>query len=259
MDPDVPQDFRLSIVHSRAHGIHDRLNRRIVEAAGELGWSTSLIPAAPRAAEKVVAAALEADAVVIAGGEDVDPRLYAGDEHYEHADPHDPRSDRVQIALVYGAIRDSLPLLGICRGMQVINVALGGALVPHLPRAAQHGGRAERHRPFARNHVVWDPDYVSASRFGERSMLEDFDAGEHVICTHHQGLGELGRGLTVAARALDGTVEAIVGTEAAVTGVQWHPEHAEAPPGQMRRLLARLSSQRAGRGAPGGEGISVRA
>lgn len=244
----MPNELTLAVVHMRDtkrgdqyfQAQLDRWNERIVGAAESLGWAPYLVPAARVGAQRVVDDALEADLIVIAGGEDVDPRLYAGTDDYEAASAHEPRADRTQIAIVHGAIRRAIPVLGICRGMQVMNVALGGDLVPHLPHVDRHrAAQAGEHRS-----IVWEPEYLAPTEFGERSLVEDVDATEPVHCTHHQGLGQVAKALRVAARAPDGTVEAVVGVEAPLTGVQWHPEHAGAPEGQLSRLLSRLAHQR---------------
>ena len=248
----MPNELRLAVVHMRDAKRGDgafqaqleRWNERIVRAAAALGWNPFLVPAARVGAQRVVDDALEADLIVIAGGEDVDPRLYAGTSDYESASAHEPRADRTQIAIVHGAMRRSIPILGICRGMQIMNVALGGDLVPHLPHADRHRSTVPgTHRGVHRS-IVWEPEYLDPTAFGERSLVEDVIATEPILCTHHQGLGQVARALRVAARAPDGTIEAVVGADAPLTGVQWHPEHAAAPEGQLTRLLGRLAQQR---------------
>jgi putative glutamine amidotransferase len=165
--------------------------------------------------------------LVITGGADVDPARY-GATAGEHTDR--PRTDRDEweIALTVGALRRGLPLLGICRGLQVLNVVLGGTLVQHLPDATagtdgtdgtdpaepvRHGGAPGE---FVDHAVRIDP----ASRLGGI-------VGAHAIAAshHHQGIDRLAADLVATAWTADGLIEAVERSGPAwVLAVQWHPE-----------------------------------
>lgn len=161
------------------------------------------------------------DGIVIAGGEDVDPRRY-GQAPGQYTLLVDPPRDEFEIALVVAAIDVGVPVLGVCRGVQVLNVARGGTLIQHLPN-----GEGESHGSYAypRAHRVHDvsttPDSVLSALYGARVKVNSF---------HHQAVDALGAGLVVTGRADDGITEAIELPGAPVLGVQWHPETFRADP-----------------------------
>ncbi len=159
------------------------------------------------------------DGLVLAGGADIDPAAYGQDAHPETVGSV-PERDVFEIALVREAIERDLPVLGICRGMQLLNVARGGTLSQHLPERLGH----EEHRRVAgsfdgADHEVELIDGTLAARV----------VGEPRHATkshHHQGIDVLGEGLRVSGvSALDGLPEAIeLPGSRFVLGVQWHPE-----------------------------------
>ncbi|RII18732.1 putative glutamine amidotransferase [Streptomyces sp. YIM 130001] len=178
---------------------------RLVQAAG--GLAAMVPPDAPELAGAVVS---RLDAVVIAGGPDVDPARY-GAERDARSGPPAPERDAWELALIRAALAAGTPLLGICRGMQLLNVALGGTLVQHLD--GHSGGQVGS---FGKHRVLPVP--------GTRYAAAVPDP-EDVPTYHHQALDRLGQGLLPAAHALDGTVEAVELPGAGwVLGVQWHPE-----------------------------------
>jgi gamma-glutamyl-gamma-aminobutyrate hydrolase PuuD len=155
------------------------------------------------------------DGLIIAGGCDVDPASYDAAPHPETVDTR-PSRDEHEAILIKAALDTDLPLLAICRGLQMLNVTLGGTLQQHLPDAVAH----DEHRPspaiFGRTEVKVEPDTLAASLFGETT---------NVHCYHHQALDRVADGLRVTARAGDGTVEAAeVDGRTFAVGVQWHPE-----------------------------------
>lgn len=149
------------------------------------------------------------DALVIAGGADVDPAAYGAEKHEKTGEPRRDRDD-AEFALVEAALKLDLPVLGVCRGMQVLNVALGGTLHQHI----------EGHNPapgvFEHTDIEVAPDTLLHAILGDRTNVQ---------CHHHQSLDRVADGLEVTARAPDGTVEAVELEGARfVVGVQSHPE-----------------------------------
>ncbi|HVX23248.1 MAG TPA: gamma-glutamyl-gamma-aminobutyrate hydrolase family protein [Acidimicrobiales bacterium] len=170
-------------------------------------------PGGPAAGAAEVVDAL--DALVLAGGGDLDPAAY-GRAGHPAADGVDRDRDRSEEALLAAALDRGLPVLGICRGLQLLNVHLGGTLLPHLPDRVGHDG----HRPAAGGFADVDVATVPGTRVAAAMGDEDT-----VRCSHHQALDRLGDGLVVAARSADGSVEAAeLPGRPFVVGVQWHPE-----------------------------------
>ena len=155
------------------------------------------------------------DGLIIAGGCDVDPSSYDAQPHPETVDTR-PGRDEHEKVLIRAALDRDLPLLAICRGLQMLNVTLGGTLQQHLPDVVAH----DEHRPspavFGTTEVKVEPDTLTGRLFGERASVH---------CYHHQAIDVVAPGLRVTARAGDGTVEAaeVDGHDFAI-GVQWHPE-----------------------------------
>ena len=178
---------------------------RLVQRAG--GLATMLPPDDPAQAAATVA---RLDGLVIAGGPDVEPARYGAEPHPRTGPPARAR-DAWELALIDAALAARVPLLGICRGMQLLNVALGGTLVQHIEGHAQVPG-AFGHHPVKP---------VPGTRYAEVAPEET-----SVPTYHHQSVDRLGTGLLPSAYAEDGTVEAVeLPTEAPwALGVQWHPE-----------------------------------
>ncbi|MCH0539427.1 gamma-glutamyl-gamma-aminobutyrate hydrolase family protein [Streptomyces sp. MUM 203J] len=180
---------------------------RLVQAAG--GLAAMLPPDAPRAAAPVVA---RLDGLVVAGGADVEPVRYGAAPDPRTGPPARER-DGWELALIEAALASGTPLLGICRGMQLLNVALGGSLVQHLDGHAAGVGR------FGAHTVKPVPGTRYASLVPEATEVPTY---------HHQAVELLGRGLEPSAYAEDGTVEALeLPGGAWALGVQWHPEMGE--------------------------------
>lgn len=175
-----------------------------------------------------------ADAIVLTGGEDVDPALYGGAENYPHRDEIFADADRAQVSLVREAVAESVPLIGICRGMQVINVALGGDLVQHLDEGG-HVSDGPADGPMLTHDVDLEPTSDLARVLGATTLP--------VQSSHHQAVGRVGRGLRVAARADDGTIEAVEHGSAPLWAVQWHPEDAGSTGTVLADLLAAARSR----------------
>jgi putative glutamine amidotransferase len=166
------------------------------------------------------------DALMLTGGDDVAPTRY-GEQAHPTVKEVAPERDEFELALVHEARRRRLPILAICRGMQVLNVAGGGSLVQDIPSqvtgALEHKQHVPPHQSYDLAHEVWiERDSLLAKLMRER--LAD-DACE-VNSRHHQSVKRLADGFRVTATAPDGVVEAIEDTSARFClGVQWHPEN----------------------------------
>jgi putative glutamine amidotransferase len=158
------------------------------------------------------------DGLIFSGGSDLDPELYGEQAHAETTGWIRERDD-FELGLMQAALARDVPLLAICRGSQVLNVALGGDLEQHVPDRVQTNVHKETPGVFADHDVAVLPETKLASILGDRA-----DVKSH----HHQGYGELGSGLREAARAPDGTIEALEDpTRRFALGVLWHPEEGE--------------------------------
>jgi putative glutamine amidotransferase len=159
------------------------------------------------------------DGLILAGGHDIDPSFYGAKPHAE-TDPPVPARDRMELALAVAAVERDLPVLGICRGMQVLNVAFGGTLLQHLPDEVGHGDHRINPGSFdGSDHAVrLQEDSLAARAAGE----ELHNTKSH----HHQGIDQVPDGLTVTGHStLDELPEAIeIPGKRFVLGVQWHPE-----------------------------------
>ncbi|MFG1814660.1 gamma-glutamyl-gamma-aminobutyrate hydrolase family protein [Kribbella sp. NPDC049174] len=155
------------------------------------------------------------DGLIIAGGCDVDPATYDAAPHPETVDTRSGRDEHEKI-LIRAALDRDLPLLAICRGLQMLNVTLGGTLQQHLPDVVAHDGHRPSPAIFGTTEVKVEPGTLTARLFGDRTSVR---------CYHHQALDVVAPTLAVTARAGDGTVEAaeVDGHDFAI-GVQWHPE-----------------------------------
>lgn len=182
------------------------------------------------------------DGLILAGGADIDPAFYGAAPQPETVGAV-PERDAFEIALTLAAIERDLPVLGICRGMQLINVALGGTLHQHLPDLFSHGEHRRVLGSFdgAEHDVQLTPGSLAAKVVGQAT---------HVTKSHHhQGVDRLGARLVASASApIDGLVEALeLPGRRFVLGVQWHPEADESSPviGGLVAAARKLSSERA--------------
>jgi gamma-glutamyl-gamma-aminobutyrate hydrolase PuuD len=158
------------------------------------------------------------DAVIFSGGSDLDPALY-GQEAHPETKGFVAERDRAELALLQAALARDMPVLAVCRGSQVLNVALGGDLVQHLPEVVGDDKHKEMPGEFGEHDVELEPGTRVGSLLGERAPVKSH---------HHQGFGRLGSGLREAARAEDGTLEAIEDpSRRFALGVLWHPEAGE--------------------------------
>jgi putative glutamine amidotransferase len=183
------------------------------------------------------------DGLVLIGGGDVDAGRYG-----QVADPRNGGTNRLrdelEVGLVAAALDHDLPVLAVCRGMQVLNVSLGGDLVQQVPDLT--GTKAHQPGPgaFGPVSVVTEPGTRVRHLLGERT---------EVLCSHHQAIGTLGRGLVVTARSQDGVIEAVeLPGQRFVVGVQWHPE--ETGDARLFEALVAATVEPAGRPGPGTSG-----
>jgi putative glutamine amidotransferase len=180
------------------------------------------------------------DGLIISGGPDVEPARY-GAEPGPLTTAVRPERDAAELALFAAALRAGRPVLGICRGMQLMNVALGGTLIQHLPDVVGHEGHSPRPGAMGEHKVTVQPSSRLAGILGERTFV--------VPTHHHQAIDRLGAGLTATAWAEDGTIEAVELGDAVELGgragfalaVQWHPE-AGTDPSLFLALIAAASA-----------------
>jgi putative glutamine amidotransferase len=187
---------------------------RAIQAAGGM---VALLPPDELAAEAPDDLLDHLDALVLGGGTDVDAASHGSDPHPETENTN-PERDRFEIALGRRALERDLPLLGVCRGMQVMNVATGGSLEQHLPERLGHDAHRPEPGAWAEHGIHLEPGSVAATAAGAERLT--------VKSHHHQGLADLGEGIAVTGWADgDETVEAIELPERAFAlGVLWHPE-----------------------------------
>lgn len=186
------------------------LGRPYQDAIVRAGGQPVALPPIGDTLDDLAATLARFDGVCLPGGPDVDPLRYGAGSIDPTVFGVDPDHDALDIALARTAIELGLPLLAICRGHQVLNVALGGTLVQDLGHA-----RTADHK-FVHHAVQLDAGCRAAVAMGT-----DRPTGHSV---HHQAIDRLGRGLTVTGYADDGTIEAVELAEQWVVGVQWHPE-----------------------------------
>jgi putative glutamine amidotransferase len=218
-----------------------------IDQVTEAGGVPVLLPPVPG----VASALARLDGLILTGGGDIDPAGYGAEPDPRTSRVH-PERDQAELELLAAALADGLPVLGICRGLQLLNVARGGTLRQHLPAEAGH-----RPAPgmFGSHQVRLAP----GSRLASILRPGGGPAGLtlNVPTAHHQGIARLGEGLPPFAWAQDGLIEAVElppgpGQHPFVLAVQWHPEA-----GQDRRLVSALVAAAAdgrGPGAPAGAG-----
>jgi putative glutamine amidotransferase len=199
--------------------------RGYVDAVQRAGGMVVLLPPDERAQDDPDEVLDLIDGLILGGGTDIDPAYYGAARHTETTHTT-PRRDRFEIALARRAIERELPLLGICRGMQLLNVACGGTLLQHLPES--HGHHEHRRTPGTFDGADHDVRLAAGS-------LAARIAGEELHSTkshHHQGIDRLGEGLEVSGwSTLDDLPEAIeMPGGGFALGVQWHPEADETSP-----------------------------
>ncbi|AVZ77935.1 peptidase C26 (plasmid) [Streptomyces lunaelactis] len=207
--------------------------RALLEAVYEAGGEPfTMHPRAPggRADPAEVARRLRrCDALLLPGGGDISPHRYSAEDAHPDVYDVDHEQDGFDLALARHALDTALPTLALCRGLQIVNTVLGGTLHQDM------GGPATEHRHLT-HPVTVAPGSLLAG------LTADADDKIDVSCYHHQCVDRLGRGLTVTARAADGTVEAVErpGAPGWLLAVQWHPEDTTAEDATSRALFEAL-------------------
>lgn len=219
---------RLSSESKGVRGAAFAAGRTYFHAVERAGGTPLLLPPIPSLLDRLPGLLERVDAVVLHGGGDVDPARYGEEQVAEQVYGIVPEHDEVELAVVRAALERDLPMLAICRGMQVLNVALGGSLVQHIG--------SEDHW-FAHHPVSLD----AGSRIA-KAMQAESAARCHSV--HHQSIARLGDGLTLVAEADDGMPEAIEADVARwVVAVQWHPEDTADIDAQQQSLFDELLGQ----------------
>jgi len=197
----------------RAGRQYDATPHEYVAAILQSGGLPLLIPASPPELAAQTVASI--DGLLLIGGGDVSPARYGAVVEKETTGVDSDR-DQSELALVAAATRRGTPVLGICRGAQLINVAFGGSLHQHLQASNTVDHTQPRRRYEAVHGVLLEAYSLLAELIGSREL--------RVNSIHHQGIDELGHGLDAAGRAEDGLVEVIENRDLRVLAVQWHPE-----------------------------------
>jgi putative glutamine amidotransferase len=186
-----------------------------VRAVEHAGGRPLVVPPSEDGLEETLAAL---DGVIFSGGGDIDPELYGAEPHDATDEPRSER-DAAEVRLLEAALERDMPVLAICRGSQLLNVARGGDLVQHLPETVGH--EQHRHDPgsFSDHDVKVAADSRLGGLLGDRAPVKSH---------HHQGYGRLGSGLREVAWAEDGVVEGLEDADKRFAlGVLWHPEEGE--------------------------------
>lgn len=187
--------------------------------------------------EDAVGRVLDAiDGLIITGGKDVDARLYGQEPHPENDAPR-PDRDAWELALVRGAIGRDLPFLGICRGLQILNVALGGTLIQHLPDVIGSNRYSYGNAVFADNPVLTEPGTRLSEIVGDGLTVKSY---------HHQAIDRVADRLTVSARGDDGVIQGVdIDGMTFGVAVQWHPEESPDDLRLFAALVAAADARRA--------------
>jgi putative glutamine amidotransferase len=186
-----------------------------VRAVERAGGRALLVPPDDDGVEETLDAL---DGLILSGGNDLDPAAYGAEPHAKTGGVR-PERDRAELALLEGALARDMPVLAVCRGSQILNVARGGDLVQHLPEVVGDEKHRETPGVFSAHDVRVDPESRLGGLVGDRAPVQSH---------HHQGFGRVGGGLREAAWADDGTLEAVEDpSKRFALGVLWHPEEDE--------------------------------
>lgn len=192
------------------------VNACYIKAISENGGIPMIIPYSPRSCD-AISLLQHVDGIVFPGGTDVNPVLF-GEQPGQKLGPVDPEADEFLYDMMEESIRRKLPMLAVCKGMQLLNIALGGTLYQDLSDrkdlSISHLQFIDRSFPFHRVNLVKDSILY-------RIFQEDFI---YTNSLHHQGIKNVAEGLKVTGTSCDGLIEALEGEKIPALGVQWHPE-----------------------------------
>ncbi|MGI6156866.1 MAG: gamma-glutamyl-gamma-aminobutyrate hydrolase family protein [Saccharofermentanales bacterium] len=212
--------------------VRNYVNDTYVKAILQAGATPVMIPVM-RERDRVAAILDVCDGILLTGGEDVSPLLF-GEEPAKGIETISPFRDQFDLLLFEMAVDRKIPVMGICRGMQLINVALGGSLIQHIGDVdsvtLQHVQRASIHE--GTHHIMIEPDSHLYDVLGARALVNSW---------HHQAIKELAPDLRAVARSTDGVIEAVesVGDDLPpILGIQWHPEELAETVPAMARLFS---------------------
>lgn len=211
---------------------------QVLTGTGAIPW---MIPLLPDDIDTLRGIYDELDGVFLPGGADIDPTMY-GEHRHPNCDRSDSARDRVELILTEWALRDRKPVLGVCRGLQLINLAAGGTLWQDLasqrPTSIKHDYFPFRDG-YARDHLAHSVTVSDGTQ-----LAEIVGSGERQVNSmHHQGIRDLASGLVVSATAPDGLIEAIeVGGDQFLVAVQWHPEALTEKDSPSQRLFAAFTT-----------------
>jgi putative glutamine amidotransferase len=216
--------YNLTAAQGSIQSVVNGCTMHYIQALGRAGGAPAIVPrlADPEAIRALVDAA---DGLLLTGGGDVNSLIY-GEEPHPRSKYQDPVRDDVELEVTRLALERDLPILGVCRGIQLLNVALGGTLIQDVPSQVHGASKhySEGVSPVLLHSIDVEPDSVLARILGATALA--------VNSYHHQAVKDLGRGLRISARARDGVIEAIeAGDGRPILGVQFHPEeHAGSHP-----------------------------
>lgn len=203
------------------------------------GGTVMLIPPQPLDDATALTLVSRLDGIVLTGGKDVDPARYG---QSPHAQTDEPRRDRdtTEEALLCAVLELNVPLLGICRGAQMLNVHQGGSLIQHLPDVLGHDAYQRGGGNFTPMDVAVEPGTQLANILGAGTVGP-------AMMYHHQAIDTLGRDLVVSARSQDGVIQGIELTTADfAVAVQWHPEETQDDDGRLFEALVEAAKRRRG-------------
>lgn len=208
--------------------LYFKLREEYVDAVRRAGGVPVLLPPGETRLAELLAGL---HGLVFSGGVDIDPALYNGNGQHPTLSPFQPGRDSFELALVHHSMALNIPALYICRGAQLLNVALGGSLMEHLPDEV---GSAVTHRLPPRNPTAHTVQVESESRLAEVLGQTEVTSASW----HHQALKQVAPGLRVVALAPDGIIEAVeMPQHQCLLAVQWHPELTAATDSTQQRLF----------------------
>jgi gamma-glutamyl-gamma-aminobutyrate hydrolase PuuD len=225
----------------RAHNDPEiRLGANYYEAVERAGGAPLVLPTTERL-DLVPELLARVDGLLLTGGGDLDPSSY-GQAAHPATRPVDPRRQAFDLCALREAEEMRLPVLAVCLGIQVVNVARGGDLIQHLPsERAEESHTPPDGQPDLFHTVVIEPGTLLAAIMGAGPRAREVNS------SHHQAIGRVGRGLAVSARAPDGVVEAVEDPRKPFfLGVQWHPERLADRPDHLALFQALVRSSRRG-------------